>query len=169
MKDFLQPSEDEAREYNSRYKLVYGVILICTMVVAGRLWQLQILQGSELQKFSEQNRVKERKLAAPRGLFLDREGRVLVENLPSFVASISPQYTKRLDETAEAIGETLGIPGSRLADDVRKSIHLHLNFGLFADILRDLASTVSRIPRADIMHREQLEQAVAELHKALRN
>jgi penicillin-binding protein 2 len=121
MKDFLQPSEDEAREYQPRYKLLYACIILCTLVIAGRLWTLQIIQGSELREFSERNRVKETKLPAPRGLLLDREGRVLVENLPSFVASISPQYTKHLDETSEAIGQILSIPGARLAEDVRRS------------------------------------------------
>ena len=32
-------------------------------------------------------------------------------------------------------------------EDVRKSIHMHLNFGLFADILRDLAATVGVFQR----------------------
>jgi hypothetical protein len=53
------------------------------------------------------------------------------------------------------------------AEDVHKSIHMHIHFGLFADILRELASTVGRIPKDDLMHRDQLTQAVAELHKAL--
>jgi hypothetical protein len=44
---------------------------------------------------------------------------------------------------------------------------MHINFGLFADILRDLASTVARIPKDDLMHRDQLAQAASELHKAL--
>ena len=52
-------------------------------------------------------------------------------------------------------------------ENVRKSIHMHLNFGLFADILKDLAATVSRIPKDDVTHRKQLTQAVAALHKAL--
>ena len=53
------------------------------------------------------------------------------------------------------------------AEDVRKSIHMHINFGLFADILRELASTVGRIAKDDVMHRDQLAEAAAELHKAL--
>jgi hypothetical protein len=44
---------------------------------------------------------------------------------------------------------------------------MHINFGLFADILRELASTVGRIPADDVLHRDQLVQAVTELHKAL--
>jgi len=38
---------------------------------------------------------------------------------------------------------------------------------LFADILRELAATVGRIPKDDVMHRDQLANAVAELHAAL--
>jgi hypothetical protein len=76
----------------------------------------------------------------------------------------SSRFAASLDATGIAL--ILERPG---AEDVRKSIHMHLNYGLFADILRDLASTVSRIPRDDIMHRDQLEQAVAELHKALKS
>ncbi|MBX3022361.1 MAG: penicillin-binding protein 2 [Bdellovibrionales bacterium] len=121
MNDFLQPSEDEAKEYLPRYRLLYAVIVLATIIISSRLWLLQIMQGSELRQFSERNRVKETKLPAPRGLLLDRENRVLVDNLPGFDASISPQYAKRLEETSDAVGEVLGVPGRRIADDVRKS------------------------------------------------
>lgn len=121
MKDFVQSSEDEAKEYLNRYNLIYGTIILLSLVLAGRLWQLQIMQGSDLRQYSEKNRVKETKLPAPRGLFLDRENRVLVDNLPGFDASIAPQYAKKLDETAEAVGQVLQIPGRKIAEDVRKS------------------------------------------------
>jgi penicillin-binding protein 2 len=121
MNDFLQPSEHEAKEYLPRYRLLYATIIFCATLLAGRLWYLQILQGTELRQYSEKNRVKETKLPAQRGLLLDRENRVLVDNLPGFEASIAPQYAKRLDETAEAMGQVVGIPGRRISDDVRKS------------------------------------------------
>jgi len=74
----------------------------------------------------------------------------------------SSRFGAHLDPTG--ISLTLERPG---ADDIRKSIHMHINFGLFADILRELASTVGRIPKDDILHHDQLAQAVTELHKAL--
>src|SRR5450631_2852676 len=74
----------------------------------------------------------------------------------------SSRFEAHVDRTGVSL--TLEHPGT---DDVRKSIHMHLNFGLFADILRDLASTVGRIPKDDITHRDALTQAVAELHTAL--
>jgi hypothetical protein len=52
-------------------------------------------------------------------------------------------------------------------EDVRRSIHMHINFGLFAGILSELASTVGSIPKDDILHHDQLARAVAELHGAL--
>ena len=74
----------------------------------------------------------------------------------------SSRFEAHLDPTGVAL--ILERPG---ADDVHKSIHMHLNFGLFADILRELAATVGRIPKDDVMHRDQLAKAVAELHTAL--
>ena len=74
----------------------------------------------------------------------------------------SSRFEAHLDANGFAL--ILERPG---ADDVHKSIHMHIHFGLFADILRELAATVARIPKDDIMHRDQLTQAVAELHSAL--
>jgi len=74
----------------------------------------------------------------------------------------SSRFEAHLDPTGIAL--VFERPG---ADDVHKSVHLHIHFGLFADILRDLAATVARIPKDDILHRDQLTQAAAEFHKAL--
>jgi hypothetical protein len=76
------------------------------------------------------------------------------------------ESSSRFEAHVDGLGIALMLerPG---ADDVRKSIHMHIHFGLFADILRDLASTVSRIPKQDVLHRKQLAQAVAQLHAAL--
>jgi hypothetical protein len=49
----------------------------------------------------------------------------------------------------------------------RKSVHLHISFGLLAGILRELAASVDAIPKDDMMHRRQLLEAVVELERAL--
>src|SRR6476661_2175391 len=74
----------------------------------------------------------------------------------------SSRFEAHLDSTGIAL--TLEHPG---AEDVRKSIHIHINFGLFADILHELASTVGRISKDDVMHCDHLAGAAAELHEAL--
>jgi hypothetical protein len=74
----------------------------------------------------------------------------------------SSQFEAHLDETGVAL--TLLRPG---AAEVRKSVHMHLNFGLFADILRELAASSARLPKDDVLHRETLAKAAAELCRAL--
>src|SRR3954451_7961947 len=74
----------------------------------------------------------------------------------------SSRFEAHLDPTGIAL--ILERPGS---EDVRKSIHMHINFGLFADILQELASTVAQVPKDDVLHRDQLAQAAGALHAAL--
>jgi hypothetical protein len=49
----------------------------------------------------------------------------------------------------------------------RKSVHLHVHYGLFAEILQELARTTKAIPIDDEVHRTALADAAASLHKAL--
>jgi hypothetical protein len=74
----------------------------------------------------------------------------------------SSRFEAHLDQAGFAL--VLERPGS---GDAHKSIHMHINFGLFADILTELAATVERVPKDDVLHREQLTNAVAALHAAL--
>lgn len=74
----------------------------------------------------------------------------------------SSRFEAHLDGSGFAL--VLTRPG---AEDVRKSVHLHISFGLLAGILRELAASVTAIPKDDIAHREQLAEALAALQKAL--
>jgi len=74
----------------------------------------------------------------------------------------SSRFEAHLDQTGFAL--VLERPGD---DDVRKSIHMHINFGLFAGILTELAASVAQLPKDDLLHRDQLRQAVDKLQKAL--
>ena len=76
------------------------------------------------------------------------------------------EHSSRFEAHLDAAGVTLVLerPGP---EEVRKSVHMHISFGLLAAVLRELAASVGRIPSEDIAHRALLESAVAELHKAL--
>jgi hypothetical protein len=74
----------------------------------------------------------------------------------------SSRFEARFDE----VGVTLVLdrPG---ADDVHKSIHMHIHYGLFTDILKELSCTVDVVPKDDSI-REQLTESAARLYAALR-
>ncbi|CCD88796.1 conserved protein of unknown function [Bradyrhizobium sp. ORS 285] len=75
----------------------------------------------------------------------------------------SSRFEVHLEPSGLAL--TLERPG---AEDVRKSIHMHLNYGLLAAILTELAASVGAIPADDDFHRSQLRDAAAALHEALK-
>ncbi|GGI30066.1 hypothetical protein [Bradyrhizobium guangdongense] len=75
----------------------------------------------------------------------------------------SSRFEAHLDGNGVAL--VLERPGT---EDVRKSVHLHINFGLLAGILRELAGSVAAIPKDDIAHRELLASALRELQEALK-
>lgn len=112
---------DEAKEYQSRYKIFYIAIGFALTIFTMRLWYLQIISGNELREFSEKNRIKQNKITAPRGLMLDRDGKVLVENLPGFEAILSPQYIESLDELAKTVGPVLSMEPDKVILKVQKS------------------------------------------------
>ena len=76
--------------------LLYAVFL----VILCRLWQVQILQGSEYQQMAERNRIRTLDLPAPRGIIRDREGRSLVSNRPSFNIQVNLENLKDKDKAA---------------------------------------------------------------------
>ena len=53
-------------------------------MIAGAFWFVQVVEGSYYRDLAENNRLRKLALEAPRGAIYDRNGRVLVENLPSY-------------------------------------------------------------------------------------
>ncbi len=54
------------------------------LILAGRVFYLQIVQGSIFRELSDSNRIRSQSLLAPRGLILDRNGQTLAQNAASF-------------------------------------------------------------------------------------
>lgn len=127
----LSNPQQEVKDYQPRYRLLYYTLAVSMSVLFLRLWYLQILSGQELREYSEKNRIKETIIPAPRGLILDREKRILVKNTHGYVVTISPQYTKKLEETAQALAPILGMNSVKIISMVKKSRRFN---GPFRDV-----------------------------------
>ena len=76
------------------------------------------------------------------------------------------EHSSRFDAHLDETGISLSL--YRTGDvEQRKSIRMHFHYALFAEILRDLARTVSVLPPADVQHREALRDAAKALYSAL--
>ncbi len=83
--------------------LISGAILILLL----RLWALQILEGERMLLLSRNNRLRLRPAEAPRGLILDRNGVLMVENLASFDLYALPEDMPDVEETTRHLAEIL--------------------------------------------------------------
>jgi len=95
-------------------KLPQGRLTICSYVVVGMVclllfgfWKLQVLDSGYYGQLAERNRIRSIPVIAPRGRMLDREGRVLVDNYPSFSVLLlredEPLLEQHLGEIAEGL------------------------------------------------------------------
>src|SRR5262252_9401380 len=76
------------------------------------------------------------------------------------------ERTTRFDAHLDEQGISLSLYRSGELDS-RKSVRMHFHYALFAEILHDLARTVSRVPPADAAHRDALREAASALESAL--
>ncbi|MEZ5065700.1 MAG: penicillin-binding protein 2 [bacterium] len=66
-------------------------IVAGALVLAGRLFHLQVLGDDAYRLHSERNRIRLEWVKAPRGLILDRHGEVLADSRPSFTVRVVPR------------------------------------------------------------------------------
>jgi len=86
----LYGTEELIQRNQKRAKKTIFVVAFFILVLLMRLWYLQILQGNKLRSFSDRNTIKEQRVLAPRGNFLDRNGQVLVTSRPGFRLALDP-------------------------------------------------------------------------------
>jgi len=84
----------EPVEFKEKIRIVGGIFLVAVCVLMVRLGYLQIIKGEEFKKKSENNSVRFRQIKPLRGLIMDRNGNVLVDNKPSFDVLYIPNKNK---------------------------------------------------------------------------
>jgi penicillin-binding protein 2 len=72
-------------------------------------WKLQVMQSEHFSDLAEKNGIRAISIIAPRGVMLDREGRVLVDSYPSFSILLLRDNPKQLEKSLPQIEEGLGI------------------------------------------------------------
>ena len=83
-------------------------------LILTRLWYLQVIETENLRSMSESNRLRFVPVAAPRGAILDRNGKVLVSNTPSFSVAVIPQDVKDKEALLDALVHHLGLDRTEL-------------------------------------------------------
>ena len=73
-----------------QYIFVVAITWILILILLLRYFQLQILGYDQYSKKANTNRIRKITTSAPRGLILDRNRQILVDNLPTYILNTIP-------------------------------------------------------------------------------
>src|ERR1700745_2733961 len=100
---------EDRRKLTLRLAVLQYVITGVFSLLAVSFWVLQVVQHAKFEEMAENNHQRTLALRAPRGLVLDRDGKVLVENRQSYSISIVREHTKDLNRTVRLLAAVLGM------------------------------------------------------------
>src|SRR5215475_11909836 len=103
----------------TKFSVVQYIILAVFVLLAYGLWSLQVRKNDEYVTRSDQNRIKEVPILAPRGKIYDRDGQLIVDNYPSFSALLLRDQVRDLNADAQKIADGLYLPVADVLDKIR--------------------------------------------------
>src|SRR5271167_559785 len=103
-----------------RLTAVQYIVLLIFLLLAYGLWRLQVMHSGEYALLAEKNRVRNVPILAPRGKILDREGRIIVDNYPSFSALLLRDSARDLNADAAAIAKGLHLNPDEVRQRIRR-------------------------------------------------
>ncbi len=129
--------------------VVFGVAIVLAVAGLGvRLFQLQVAEGSSYEALAAQQLTTERPIPVARGLMYDRKGRLLVENVPTFVLRVLPAelpYEQR-PEVAERISRLTGVKQRRIIERIDAHTGSQYELVRITDIDTETARVIAEDP-----------------------
>ncbi|OQY09665.1 MAG: penicillin-binding protein 2, partial [Fusobacteriia bacterium 4572_132] len=112
--------------------VIIGIVLVYGLIVA-RLYYLQIYKGDYYKKASQNNRIRIRKIKAPRGKIYDRNGKILVTNVAGYQL-VYLKGKKYNDKIISEMSEFLKIEKKEVIKKIKKgTIHRYTGENLLID------------------------------------
>jgi penicillin-binding protein 2 len=119
-------------------RLPQGRLAVASYVIVGMIgvlligfWKLQVIDSDSYTSMAERNRVRAIPVIAPRGRMLDRDGRVLVDNRPSFSVLLLRDDASLIEKHLPSIADGLNIP----LEDLRSQLAGTRNLAKFQPII----------------------------------
>lgn len=131
LKELGEISEQDQAALDGLRKRVLAtgmVVVFFVAIILLRLWFLQIHKGEEYKDRAENNRVRIREVAPPRGDILDRNGKELVTNRPSFNVVLVREDSNDIDGLLKRLSvvlkEDVSVLWERIRDAESKQRHI---------------------------------------------
>jgi penicillin-binding protein 2 len=143
LNDFLNNYEIGPYWYKKRLAATILIVVLAFAVLIMRLFYLQIVEGEEYRRLSENNCIRLQRVEPARGLIFDRHGKLMVDNRPSFDLSMIPKDAYPLENTVDQLAGYLNIPAEELTASIRSvKAGAYQPILLKRDIGRDILAAV---------------------------
>jgi penicillin-binding protein 2 len=111
---------DDRRSLNIRLGALQYIVAVGFAALAVGFWVFQIGQHQKFLEMAENNRLRRLPLPAPRGVLLDRNGKVLVENQSTFNIAIVREQTKNIGDVLRVVAAATGTDLQELQEVVNR-------------------------------------------------
>ena len=91
------------------YRTLLFVLFFSISILLSRYFYLQVIDYERYSSKSQVNSIRAKATYAPRGLILDRNGVVLVENYPTYILTVTPYKLSDKDSQFKVISEITDI------------------------------------------------------------
>jgi penicillin-binding protein 2 len=149
---------EDRRGIITRLSILQYVITVLFSILAISFWVLQVVKHAKFEEMAENNHQRTLALRAPRGIVLDRNSHVLIENRPSFSISIMREHSKDLNRTIRMLAAVLGYEESA----VREIVNRHKREPTYRPITIVLDASIAQVS-AVRARRLELPDVVVEL------
>ncbi len=105
----MELNTQRMEEFRGRYKYFVLFAAVAFFLLLLSLWYLQVIKGSGYRRLSTNNCIRIRENPAARGMILDRKGRILAHNRPSFEVYVVPEDLKVNPEVLIEVGRMLNM------------------------------------------------------------
>lgn len=103
-----------------RFLVASGLVGVLMLVLAGRLFQLQVYGYEHYKSKADVNRIRAVTQPAPRGLIRDRRGAIMVDNYPTYGLYAIPGEIPDREQVFRSINTCTAIPTATLAANFQK-------------------------------------------------
>ena len=110
---------------NRRLRTVTILVIVIISALVLRLWFIQIVNGPLYRTQSENNRIHLQKILPFRGLILDRNGELLVDNRPSYNLYILPEDIQDRKQLLASLKFLLDINPEEISDKLDKTSNVY--------------------------------------------
>jgi len=104
-----------------RYVTLNVLVFIVFSILISKFFQLQVVQHNQYKTKANINSIRVESLSAPRGSILDRNGKIIVDNAPTYVLIALPNHISNIDSTISVICQLMNLDSTLLSNNYQNN------------------------------------------------